>query len=173
MAQEQKNYMTPQGFRRLQDEFTYLTTIDRPETVKVVQWAASLGDRSENADYQYGKKRLREIDSRLRFLKKRLDNAEVVEPADGSGEKVKFGATVTIEDEEGEQKTYSIVGIDETDPKQGRVSWKSPIGHSLLGKELDDEVQVQTPNGKKEFTIVDVQYLPIEIPPFEKSENHS
>ena len=169
MVSSEKNYMTPAGHQRLQDELTHLVQVERPKTVKVVQWAASLGDRSENADYIYGKKRLREIDSRTRFLKKRLDNAVVVEPGESALDVVKFGATVTIEDEQGEEKVYSIVGIDESSPKEGRVSWKSPIGNALLGKSLDDEVNVQTPSGTKEFTVIDIQYISIHIPSYRLS----
>jgi len=157
------NYITPLGFKRLQDEHQHLTKVERPETVKVVTWAASLGDRSENADYQYGKKRLREIDRRLRFLSKRIDIAQIVDPETVTAQKIQFGATVYLEDEEGEEKVFSIVGTDEIDTKKGLISWKSPIGKSLIGKAEEDEVIVKTPKGDSEYVILKVEYRKIEI----------
>ncbi len=169
MAIERKNYITPEGFKRLSDEHDFLKMKERPEVTKVVAWAASLGDRSENADYQYGKKRLREIDRRLRFLIRRINEAQVVDPIaqrELAGEKVIFGATVTLVDDEGAQRKYSIVGEDEVDTSKGHISWKSPIGRGLLGREADDEVTINTPLGAKEFTIIEVKYQRIEIEEF-------
>ncbi|MEX0798596.1 MAG: GreA/GreB family elongation factor, partial [Bacteriovoracaceae bacterium] len=129
-----KNYMTPACHQKLVNEHNHLRNKERPEITKVIQWAAGNGDRSENADYIYGKKRLREIDSRLRFLAKRLKDAVVVDPVTISGEHVKFGATVEVLENEKLSKTYFIVGQDEIDPQLNKVSWKSPIGRALLGK---------------------------------------
>src|SRR4051812_24269817 len=127
------NYITPTGFRRLKEEALHLLDKERPELVKVIHWAASNGDRSENADYIYGKRRLREIDRRIRFLTKRLDAAVVVDPAAREGtDQVFFGATVTLLTAEGKEKIYSIVGIDETDVSQGRISWISPLARALI-----------------------------------------
>ncbi|HEX4923598.1 MAG TPA: transcription elongation factor GreB [Bdellovibrionales bacterium] len=153
-----KNYITPPGAERLRDELKHLRYTERPEVVRVVAWAASNGDRSENADYIYGKRRLREIDRRLRFLQKRLDAAEVVDPKEQKGSKVLFGATVTVKNEGGELKTYQIVGVDETDPSKGKISWISPLGKALLQNHLGDSVYVQTPRGEEELEIVKVEY---------------
>lgn len=153
-----KNYITRQGFEKLRQELEHLIKVERPEVTKTVTWAASLGDRSENADYIYGKKRLREIDSRIRFLNKRLDIAEVVPLVANENPKIQFGATVVIENEDGEQKKYKIVGEDETKPEQGMISWKSPIGSCLLGKEAGDEVVVKTPRGNSNYEIISVTY---------------
>lgn len=166
MKDEQKNYITPLGFKKLQDEYSHLSKVERPETVKVVTWAASLGDRSENADYQYGKKRLREIDRRLRFLSKRIAAAVIVDPESVQSEKIQFGASVTLEDEAGEIKELSIVGSDEIETKRGHVSWLSPVGKALLGKERGDDVTVRTPKGNKEYTVLDVKYRLIETEEF-------
>ena len=169
MAIERKNYITPLGYKRLKDEHDFLKMKERPEVTKVVSWAASLGDRSENADYQYGKKRLREIDRRLRFLIRRINEALVVDPLEQAkiaGEKVIFGATVELEDEEGNEKIVSIVGVDEVDTSKGLISWKAPIGKGLLGKELGDEVVIKTPTGPKEYSIIDVIYKEITIEGF-------
>jgi transcription elongation factor GreB len=129
--------------------------------VKVVAWAASNGDRSENADYIYGKRRLREIDRRLRFLQRRLDAAEVVDPATQKSDKVLFGATVTVENEQGQEKIYRIVGMDETDVQQGKVSWVSPVGKALLQSSEGDVVLLKTPRGEEELEIISIQYIPI------------
>lgn len=153
-----KNYMTPACHKKLSEEYDRLRNSERPEITKVIQWAAGNGDRSENADYIYGKKRLREIDSRLRFLGKRLDSAVVVDPETVGGEHVKFGATVTAEDEDGNEKTYYIVGQDEIDPPRNKISWKSPIGKAFMGKEAGDVVEVRTPNGERSFEILKVVY---------------
>ena len=153
-----KNYMTPPCHKKLSEEYDRLRNTERPEITKVIQWAAGNGDRSENADYIYGKKRLREIDSRLRFLGKRLKDAVVVDPTTLSGDKAKFGASVLVEDEEGNKKTYYIVGQDEIDPSKNKVSWKSPIGKALMGKEAGDVAEVQTPAGEKSFEVLAVEF---------------
>lgn len=155
----QKNYITPTGLQRLKQEYSELFYKERPKVVETVAWAASNGDRSENADYQYGKRRLREIDRRLQFLKDRLEAVEVVDPTQVESEKVLFGATVTIEDENGDQATYQIVGEDELDPKSGKISWKSPVARALLGKKESDEVTIQKPAGPEEVVIVKIRYL--------------
>lgn len=157
-----KNYITPKGYDRLKSELHELLTVERPKTVDVVAWAASNGDRSENADYQYGKRRLREIDRRIRFLQKRIDIAEIVDPARQNGTKVLFGATVTVSGEDGENRTYRIVGIDETDAKAGKVSWISPIGQALLQANEGDSVVLKTPKSEEELEIVKVEYKAID-----------
>lgn len=156
-----RNYMTPQGAQRLRDELSHLLHTERPKVVETVAWAAGNGDRSENADYIYGKRRLREIDRRVRFLTKRLDSAQVVDPAAQTADRVLFGATVTVENEDGEKRTYQIVGIDETDAKLGRVSWISPIGKALLQAREGDVVILKTPKGEEELEILKVEYKPI------------
>jgi transcription elongation factor GreB len=159
MAQDgQKNYITPTGLKRLKDEYADLMHKERPKVVETVAWAASNGDLSENADYQYGKRRLREIDSRLKFLLDRLDAAEVVDPTKVQSKTVLFGATVTITNEEGETLIYQIVGEDELDPKAGKISWRSPVGKALLGKREEDAVTIQKPNGDEEVTIEKIEY---------------
>jgi transcription elongation factor GreB len=154
-----KNYITPAGHKRLKDEALHLLDKERPALVKVVAWAASNGDRSENADYIYGKRRLREIDRRIRFLTKRLDGAEVIDPATREDtDQVFFGATVTVCDEEGKESTYSIVGIDEADVTRGRISWISPLARALAKRREGDEVTFQTPGGNLILQIVHVEY---------------
>lgn len=154
-----KNYLTPAGYAQLQTELTHLVKIERPEVVSIVSWAAGNGDRSENGDYIYGKKRLREIDRRIRFLGKRLENAVVVDPCEREEtERVFFGATVTVLDEHGGQATYSIVGIDEADPNRGRISWISPLARALLKSEAGDCVRFQSPGGWRELEILAVEY---------------
>jgi transcription elongation factor GreB len=138
-----------------------LLKVERPEVTKLVQWAASNGDRSENADYLYGKRRLREIDRRMRFLSGRLEAAVVVDPSSIMSEKIQFGATVKVCDEEGLTRIYSIVGVDEVDTDRGRISWQSPIGKSLLGKEVGDEVVIRVPSGEKTFEVVEITYKPL------------
>lgn len=155
---DEKNYITPVGFKRLVDEQDHLVRVERPEVTKVVTWAASLGDRSENADYQYGKKRLREIDKRLLFLKRRIEAAEVVDPTQVKSSKIQFGAKVTLLDIDGQKKFYIIVGVDEINSNQNKISWKSPIGRALIGKEEGDEVVVRTPAGDVEYEILKVEY---------------
>ncbi|MBI3557662.1 MAG: transcription elongation factor GreB [Deltaproteobacteria bacterium] len=157
-----KNYITPVGFARLKDELKRLLHTERPELVKTISWAAGNGDRSENGDYIYGKRRLREIDRRIRFLGKRLDAAEVVDPSSQKSERIVFGATVTVLNEEGESRKYVIVGIDETDAQRGRVSWISPLAKALLGAQAGDAVQLKTPRGEQELEILRVDYLPVE-----------
>lgn len=153
-----KNYMTPGGFRRMQDELQTLVRKTRPEVTQVVSWAAGNGDRSENGDYLYGKKKLREIDRRIRFLSKRLDAAEVIDPLKVKGDQALFGATVTFEDEDGNQKTYAIVGIDESDISQGRISWISPLANALLRSRVGDVVTFHSPRGKQELEILAIEY---------------
>lgn len=159
---ERKNYITPQGHQKLRNELDQLLKIERPEVTKLVQWAASNGDRSENADYLYGKRRLREIDRRTRFLSKRLEAAQVIDPNKMKSDKVQFGATIEVCDEEGETRTFSIVGVDEVDTERGKISWQSPIGKALLGKEEGDEVQFRVPSGEKVFEVVKIIYKTIE-----------
>lgn len=156
-----KNYITPAGFARLHAEFDELIKVQRPETVKIVSWAAALGDRSENADYLYGKKRLREIDKRIRFLTKRIGFAEVVDPAQQPHEKIYFGATVQVCDKAGEEHTYSIVGMDEVDLSRGHISWIAPLAKALLGKQEGDSVTVHTPVGAQELEVIEVRYKAI------------
>lgn len=155
---DKKNYITPEGFEKLRAEYLELLNVERPKTVTVVSWAASNGDRSENADYQYGKRRLREIDKRLFFLKNRMQDAEVIDPAQLKSDKVVFGAKVTLENEDGEEVTYQIVGADEIDIKLKRISWESPLAKAILGKKIDDEVKVTKPSGDEMMTIVDIKY---------------
>ena len=155
-----KNYMTPAGFARMREELDSLMRKERPEVVKVVSWAAGNGDRSENGDYIYGKKRLREIDRRVRYLSKRLANAEVVDPARrGKTEQVFFGATVTYANGRGEERTIKIVGVDEVELDKGHVSWISPIAKALLRAEQGDVVKMRTPQGVEEIEVVTVAYL--------------
>lgn len=154
-----KNYMTPEGHRRMKEELLHLIDVERPEVVKVVSWAASNGDRSENGDYIYGKRRLREIDRRIRFLTKRLDIAEVVDPSMHHGnDQVFFGATVTYENQAGQEYTVTIVGIDELDPLNGKISWISPVARALTKAREGDAVMLRTPSGIDELTILKVSY---------------
>lgn len=153
----ERNYITPQGLQKLKDELKKLLYEERPGIVKVVTWAASLGDRSENADYQYGKARLKEIDGRIHFLQKRLEIAHVVDVTNEKSETIQFGATVTITNEDG-TVVYKIVGEDESDPKQGWISWVSPIAKSLLGKKQGDWVVVKRPKGEIEYEVVTIEY---------------
>jgi transcription elongation factor GreB len=151
--------MTPQGYSRLKNELTHLLNTERPELVKVVSWAAGNGDRSENGDYLYGKKRLREIDRRIRYLTRRLDYSEVVDPAArGETEQVFFGATVDYIDDAGEKHTITIVGLDEVDTARGHVSWISPIAAALIKHSVGDTVPLRTPSGVRRIEIVDVRY---------------
>lgn len=159
ILRNKKNYITPSGAECLREEVRRLLHEERPEVVRVVSWAASNGDRSENADYIYGKRRLREIDRRVRFLNRRLDAAVVIDPGTQNSERVLFGATVTIQDENGAEKIYRIVGIDETDASHGYVSWISPIGRALLQARSGDIVNFQTPKGEQELTVVSIKYL--------------
>ena len=152
-----KNYITPAGYARLEAELRRLVEIDRPEVVKTVAWAASLGDRSENADYLYGKRRLREIDRRVRFLIKRLEGAEIVHSSGRDTDQVFFGASVTVKSISGE-KTVTIVGVDEVDPAHGRVSWVSPIAKALIKARAGDSVTLRTPAGEEKLEILEVTY---------------
>ncbi len=156
-----KNYMTPQGYARLRAEFTALMEVERPKIVDVIYWAASNGDRSENGDYIYGKKRLREIDRRIRFLTKRIEMAEVVDPSVHFGrDQVFFGATVAYADAAGAERTVTILGIDEADTAQGQVSWVSPIARALLKARVGDVVRLQSPVGVQELDVLQVDYPP-------------
>ena len=158
-----KNYMTPGGFARLKGELDQLLGTERPELVATIAWAAGNGDRSENGDYIYGKKRLREVDRRIRFLIKRLDSAEVVDPAiHGEDEdRVFFGATVDIVTGRGESRTVSIVGVDEIDTARGYISWVSPMARALIKAREGDTVTLQTPGGPEELDIALVRYVPL------------
>ena len=156
------NYMTPQGYERIRRELTWLETEERPKVVKEVAYAASLGDRSENAEYIYGKKRLRQIDSRRGFLLKRLQKTQLVDPATQKGPVVRFGATVVLADEEGEERTWRIYGEDEVDVDNGVISWRSPIAQAILGKEEGDGARFRAPGGMREVEIVEVRYEPCE-----------
>ena len=159
-----KNYMTPYGYARLAAELDELWKVERPKLVETIFWAASNGDRSENGDYIYGKKRLREIDRRLRFLTKRVENAEVVDPATREDtEQIFFGATVTVEDQHGEEARYAIVGIDEADAGRGYLAWTSPMARALLRARVGDTVSVQTPGGRRDVEIIDVRYQKIDF----------
>ena len=152
------NYITPEGVERLRSEYVELKEKERPTVVTAVAYAAALGDRSENADYIYGKKRLREIDRRLRYLKKRIEAAEVVTPSLVQSDRVLFGATVTLEEQNGHERTYQIVGEDEIDVPNGRISWKSPIAKAILGKKIDDLVTIKRPVDDLEVEIVAIIY---------------
>jgi len=157
-----KNYITPGGYRKLQDELEQLWKVERPALVKTITWAASNGDRSENGDYIYGKKRLREIDRRVRFLRKRLEQAEVVDPAQrGECDQVFFGATVTVCGLDGEHRTFSIVGVDEAEPACGLVSWVSPLARALLKARVDDTVTLRLPTGVDELLVIAITYRTI------------
>lgn len=164
LPQGTRNYITPGGHARIKEELDQLLRVERPHVVEVVHWAASNGDRSENGDYIYGKRRLREIDRRIRFLTKRLDLAEIVDPATRQEnlDQVFFGATVTIGDEHGEEQTYQIVGIDETDFSRGRISWVSPLARALLKAREADRVRFQSPAGWREIEVLSVEYIRIE-----------
>jgi transcription elongation factor GreB len=161
MTDQPKNYITPGGYRRLHDELTRLWKVERPPVVSTVAWAAGNGDRSENGDYIYGKRKLREIDRRIRFLSKRLDSAVVVDNAGKDHDRVYFGATVTVADESGAERTVSIVGVDELDPGAGRVSWISPIATALFKASVGDVVTLRTPRGTEELEIVAIRYDPL------------
>jgi len=152
-------YITPEGYARLREEHDHLWRVERPKVTEQVSAAAALGDRSENAEYIYGKKRLREIDARLRFLGKRLEALQVVEAGSQRDDgRVYFGAWVTLEDEEGEVVRYRIVGPDESEPSRGEISMDSPVGRSLLGKQVDDEVEVHRPKGTTAYRILEITY---------------
>jgi transcription elongation factor GreB len=165
-----KNYITPSGLQRLKDEHRFLLTRERPAVVEVVAWAAGNGDRSENADYQYGKRRLRQIDGRIRFLSTRIEVAEVVDPqAPRSGQSASrafFGATVRYENAAGAERVVSIVGVDEVDLNRNHISWMSPLGRALMKSAAGDSVVLQAPGGTEELTVLDVSYEDIPVEPF-------
>ena len=158
MSDEVKNYIPPGGFRRLQEELARLWKVERPAVVATVAWAASNGDRSENGDYIYGKRKLREIDRRIRYLSKSLDRAVVVDNSGQAHERVRFGATVTIVDESGHQREVTIVGVDELEVGDARVSWRSPLARALLTKKVGDTVTVHAPRGSEGLEIVALRY---------------
>lgn len=154
-----RNYLTPGGYQRLRAELLALLDVERPKIVEVVSWAAKNGDRSENGDYLYGKKRLREIDRRIRFLTRRLDIAEVADPSvHHGGDQVFFGATVTYADDRGDERTITIKGVDEADNLHGEVSWISPIARALLKSRVGDEVTLATPGGLQRVEVIEVHY---------------
>ena len=169
-ATRAKNYITPGGLQRLKDEHRFLLTRERPAVVEVVAWAASNGDRSENADYQYGKRRLRQIDGRIRFLTKRIEAAEVVDPeASRSGPakaRAFFGATVRYVNASGAERVVSIVGTDEVDLNRNHISWVSPLGRALMKSAAGDDVVLQAPNGTEELSVLEVRYQRIAVEPF-------
>lgn len=166
-----KNYITPAGLQRLKDEHRFLLNRERPAVTKLVTWAASNGDRSENADYLYNKRRLRQIDSRIRFLTKRIDAAEVVDPATprsaATAERVFFGATVTYKDPAGDHHTVCIVGIDEVDVHRRYISWRSPLARALLKASVGDRVVLHAPKKTEQLEILDVEYTSIPMDPFQ------
>jgi transcription elongation factor GreB len=165
-----KNYITPAGLQRLKDEHRFLMTRERPAVTQVVSWAAGNGDRSENADYLYGKRRLRQIDSRIRFLTKRIDAAEVIDPAAprpaAAAARVFFGATVTYRDADGREHVVSIVGIDEVDVNRRYISWMSPLARALMKSSAGDRVVLHAPTKTEHLEILDVDYAPIAMDPF-------
>jgi len=165
-----KNYITPGGLERLKDEHKFLLTRERPAVTKVVSWAASNGDRSENADYQYGKRRLRQIDGRIRFLTKRIDAAEVVDPerprSGLAATRAFIGATVRYSNAAGIERVVSIVGADEVDLTRNHISWVSPLGRALMKSEEGDRVTLQAPGGTEVLTVLDVSYERISVEPF-------
>src|SRR5580704_12618952 len=165
-----KNYITPAGLQRLKDEHSFLLSRERPAVVEVVAWAASNGDRSENADYQYGKRRLGQIDSRIRFLTKRIDAAVVVDPAArrpaAAASRVFFGATVTYKDAAGVKHVVSIVGLDEVDLNRSYISWRSPLANALMRASPGDSVELRAPAKTEQLEIIDVEYAPIPMEPF-------
>jgi transcription elongation factor GreB len=167
-ATQGKNYITPSGLQRLKDEHVFLLTRDRPAVVEVVAWAASNGDRSENADYQYGKRRLRQIDGRIRFLAKRIEAAEVVDPAAPRAGQPRafFGATVRYANAAGAERVVSIVGTDEVDLNRNHISWVSPLGRALMKSAAGDSVVLEAPGGTECLTVLEVRYERISVEPF-------
>jgi transcription elongation factor GreB len=169
-----KNYITPGGLQRLKDEHRFLLTKDRPAVTEVVTWAAGNGDRSENADYQYAKRRLRQIDSRIRFLSKRMEAAEVIDPeTPRTGQRAThafFGATVRFANAAGAERLVSIVGTDEVDLDRGHISWASPLGRALMKSTAGDTVTLHAPGGKEELTVLEVFYERIAVEPFRGSD---
>ena len=160
-GERRSNYITPEGFERLRGEYEQLWKVERPKVTEAVSIAAALGDRSENADYIYGKKRLREIDRRVRYLSKRMDELSVVHPdPEQQAGRVYFGAWVTLEDEEGERVRYRVVGPDESEPSAGLISMDSPVGRSLMGRGVDDEIEVRRPRGETTYVVLEISYGP-------------
>jgi transcription elongation factor GreB len=156
---DKPRFITPEGFRRLKAEYEELFGIERPKTVEVVSWAASLGDRSENADYLYGKKRLREIDRRLGYLARIMKAAKVVDPAEQpSRDQVRFGATIELADEDDNRRVLTIVGDDETDTSAGRIGWSAPLARAFIGAKVGDERIVRLPAGEKSYEILSIRY---------------
>jgi transcription elongation factor GreB len=155
---ERLRFITPEGFARIRAEYDELFGVERPKVVEVVSWAASLGDRSENADYLYGKKRLREIDRRLAHLARIMKAAKVVDPATQSTDQVRFGATVELADEDDRRRTITIVGDDETDASAGRIGWSAPIARALIGARIGDERTVRLPAGEKSYEVMAIRY---------------
>jgi transcription elongation factor GreB len=151
-----KNYITPQGFKKLQTELVELIKVTRPEVTKVVAWAASNGDRSENADYIYGKRRLREIDSRIKYLTDLIDAAEILDPALNKMDKVYFGSKVLLQYEDGREVKYQIVGVTEIEIEQGLISWKSPIAKAILNRKVGDVIEFNSPKGVQEIEILGI-----------------
>jgi transcription elongation factor GreB len=159
MSDRPPRYITPQGFARIRAEYDELFGVERPKIVETVSWAASLGDRSENADYLYGKKRLREIDRRLSFLAKVMKSAKVVDPArQEQRDTVRFGATVELADEDDERRVVTLVGEDEADASEGRISWAAPIARALIGARVGDERIVRLPAGEKSYEVIGITY---------------
>ncbi len=156
---EKTNLITPAGYDRMYSELRHLADNERPKLLEEIAAAAAQGDRSENAEYIYGRKRLREIDKRINFLKSRLEKAKIIDPKSQNGDKVVFGATVTISDEEDRQKTWFIVGEDEADPSSGKISWRSPLGRALLNKAVGDYAEASTPKGPMEYTICAIKFV--------------
>jgi len=173
-ATRSRNYITPSGLQRLRDEHRFLLARDRPAVVEVVAWAAGNGDRSENADYQYGKRRLRQIDGRIRFLTKRIEAAEVVDPeAPRTGQartRAYFGATVRYANAAGVERIVSIVGTDEVDLSRNHISWVSPLGRALMRSAAGDSVILQAPAGIEHLTVLEVRYQPISVEPFREPQ---
>jgi transcription elongation factor GreB len=169
-ATQSKNYITPSGLQRLKEEHRFLVTRERPAVTEVVAWAASNGDRSENADYQYGKRRLRQIDGRIRFLTKQIESAEVVDPetprAGQAATRAFFGATVRYANAAGTERVVSIVGTDEVDLNRNHISWMSPLGRALIKSAVGDRVILQAPGGTEHLTMLEVRYERISVEPF-------
>lgn len=158
MGTSTPNYITTEGFKKLQQEFRDLFQIERPKLVETIAWAAGNGDRSENGDYIYGKRRLREIDKRLKFLRDRIESAQVIEPRSVQSEYVVFGATVQLMDENDKIRVYQIVGEDESNPSENKISWVSPLGKAMLGKKVGEEVKLTKPSGTSFFEIINLEY---------------
>lgn len=162
MQKKKTNYITPAGHQKLVDELNHLVLNERPQITKTIQWAAGNGDRSENADYIYGKRRLREIDKRSNFLRKRIEVSNIINPAHIKSEVIKFGATVLCFNElKNQEISYKIVGVDEVDTELNKISWKSPIGNSLLNKEIGDVITIKTTTNEYEIEILDITYQEI------------